>query len=478
MKQALLSIDLGTTSVKVAAFAPDGVLYQQLTRRHTDHSSGERTWQDANSWWEDVAGLIRELLAGSTPWEILGVSLSGRGGAAVFTDARGKVLAHPWSDARHHAESHQLYQWRDEGRHLSNYGAAFLAKYLWLVGDEPTLAEKIVHGFYAKDWLLYRLSGSHRTDWSSGPDARAWDPAIAELGIPATLLPEPGLPWELAGTVTREAAEITGLAEGTPVALGAHDGICANIGAGATRPGDFAITLGTHAVVRAVVDEVPSTAYRFYSLPEFRHIVGGNAVMGGRSADWFVDLTNSAGQSRVQRFAEMDEAAGRVAIGADGVRFLPFLLGQVAPVRRSGARGMFAGLGIEHGQAHLYRAVLEGAAFAVRGIFDQVVNWCGPPERIRMTGSGATSAVWTQILADILNEPLGLSDQAVEGRGAVVCLAVALGMFNNIDEAADVMVPLRGAAVPDPKRVAAYRDVYLHWCEINELSRAFDLADR
>ncbi len=86
MKEALLSIDLGTTSVKVAAFAPDGVLYQQLTRRHTDHSSGERTWQDANSWWEDVAGLMRELLAGLTPCEILGVSLSGRGGAAVFTD--------------------------------------------------------------------------------------------------------------------------------------------------------------------------------------------------------------------------------------------------------------------------------------------------------------------------------------------------------------------------------------------------------
>jgi xylulokinase len=478
MSELLVSIDLGTTRLKVAAYRLEGTLAHLVVRRHEDHTQaspdGDRRWQSAERWWEDVVAGVRELLTLSVDARVLGVSLSGRGGAAVFTDAQGAVIANPWADNRHKTETRQLVEWRRSGAHLSNYGVQLIAKYFWLKQTHPDAAAAIVHGFYAKDWLLYKLTGAHLTDQTSGPDAAAWDSRLAELELPDTLLPAPSLPWTSAGSLTVEAAEMIGLPAGTPVAVGAHDGLAANIGAGAIDDGEFAITLGTHAVVRAVQNEHPPGAYRFYGFPPASHIIGGNAVLAGRSADWYLELIGAADADRSLAYAEAEALAGRVPPGADGVRFLPFLAGQVSPEARPGARGLFAGLGLAHGQGELYRAVLEGASFAVRGIFDQVVGWCGLPARIRVTGGGADSTLWVSILANVLNQPIELTGEGVEGRGAVMCLAVALGLHSDLHQARDAMVRLEETVQPVGEQVAAYQAAYEDWSRLNDLSRSFD----
>jgi gluconokinase len=470
VKAILLGIDLGTTRLKVSAFSPDGTLHQQCAKRHREHPDAEGAWQDPEAWWVDTAELVRAVVDGLRPCRVLGISLSGRGGAGIFTDAAGVVLVPPWSDARHRVWQRRLRE-HAAGTQAPPYATALAAKYLWIREHDRDLAGRIRQALHAKDFLLQRLTGVHLTDWSSGPDGPHWPAALLEaFDIGPELLPAPALPWQLAGTLTDAAARALGLPRATPVAVGAHDGICANVGAGASRPGDFAITLGTHAVVRAVAPGPIAGANRFYGLPPDRHVYGGNGLMGGRAADWFLDLLGVGETDREAAFARMDTAAGLLPPGADGVRFLPFLDGQAAPRQRAQARAVFAGLGIRHGSAHSYRAVLEGTAFAVSEIFAQVAGWCGEPRRLRLTGSGAKSALWRDILAGVLGRPLEFSDHAVEGRGAAIFLAVALGLHSDYDQAADAMVPVLGVAEAPPDVVDAYRALFADWQQLAALA--------
>ena len=480
MSELLISVDLGTTRLKVAAFGLDGTLAHLVVRRHADHervgSEGPRRWQHAEGWWLDTAAAVRELLAALPGSTVLGIGLSGRGGAAVFADSRGEIVADPWMDNRHAGQVRELVAWRAGGAWLSNYGLQLIAKYLWLKEAHPEATADVCYGFYAKDWLLYRLTGEHLTDWTSGPDAPGWDSRLEELDLPEALLPPPRLPWQLAGTLTREAAAALGLGTRVPVAVGAHDGLAANIGAGAIEHGEFAVTLGTHAVVRAVQDAHAPGAYRFYGFPPDRHIIGGNAVLGGRTADWFLELVSPRppGDARAQAFSELESLAAGAPPGAGGARFLPFLSGQVAPESRPDARAVFAGLELGHGRGELYRAVLEGSSFAVKQIFDQVSGWCGTPTRLRATGGGAESVLWMDILASILDQPIELTGPAAEARGAAMCLAVALGIYDDLGDARNAMVHVTRVAEPRPAWMNLYADVFRNWSRLNEFSRDID----
>ena len=476
---ALISIDLGTTRLKVAAFDPSGALLAQEAARNHELRDGDRASQHPDQWWADTCSLLRRLLgrpelAGR---EVAGLSLSGRGGGAVFLDAAGAVLSDSWSDRRHSEQLRALAEWRAGGAHLANYAMALIAKLQWLRAAEPATAERVARAMFAKDFLLFRLTGEAVTDPTSGPDAPDWDgEALSHAGVDRAMLPAIAMPWAIGGHVTAEAAEQCGVPAGTAVAVGGHDGICANVGAGAGGEGSYAITIGTHAVVRAVASTHPPGAYRFYGMPPDLHIIGGNAVMAGRAADWFLDgwLDAPGEGERAAAFASADAEAGGVAVGADGVLFLPFLQGQVAPEARPEVSAAFAGLRARHGRAEMYRAVLEGGAFAIRGIFEQVRGWCGTPSRVRFTGSGALSAVWRQIIVDALRWPVEVTDGAAEGRGAAIFLAVALGYHRDVASAEEAMVHVQTTVEPDPGRADEYDAAYERWLTLSEALRPLD----
>jgi sugar (pentulose or hexulose) kinase len=473
-QDAILTYDLGTTRIKVALFTPRGRLLGQRAARHQEHRQEHRAWQDADAWWSDAVRLTRELLT-AKPRRVIAISVSGRGGAAVFIGRDGTVIGQPWSDRRHAVELNALNEWRKGGAHVSNYAAALLAKKQWFVANEPIRARHLRHVLYAKDFLIYRLTGEAVTDPSSGPDAPAWDARALEHTGCENLVPRVALPWDIAGSLDARAASALGLAISIPVVVGAHDGICANVGAGAGYPGAYAITLGTHAVVRAIRRDIPAGSFRFYDLPPDRHVIGGNAVMGGRAADWFLDLIFGANdRSRARHFATMDGEAARVPPGSGGVRFLPFLSGQVAPEMRPGASAVFTGLRTSHDRANAYRAVLEGGAFAIRAIFDQIHAWCGDPAVIRLTGSGARSAIWCEILANAIGRPIEASDEAVEGRGAAIFATVALGLYSDYDGAALALVPVKHRYVPDAALTAEYKKLYHDWQSVSDATRPLD----
>ena len=458
-----LCIDLGTTRLKVALVAADGTLIAQRSARIADHAHDGRSWQCAQDWWQLAGTLAQALTAGSV--QIRSVSLSGRGGAAVFVDADAAVIADPWSDTRHADQQRALRSWRPSPADLSNYAAALLAKAMWLREQQPHHWARVRHVLYAKDFLLLRLTGQAMTDPSSGPDAPMWpDDVLRHLDIDVERLPCVAPPWHIAGGLTRAAARHLGLRAGIPVAVGAHDGICANIGCGAASPGAWALTLGTHAVVRVVSATAPAGARRFYGLPEDRHVIGGNAWYGGRAADWFADLLHGADEAlRDAHFARLEVAARGVPPGADGVSFAPFLGGRIAPQWQPHARAAFTGLQLGTAPAVLYRAVLEGVAFALRDIVDELAPWCGTPSHLRLTGGGAQSALWCELLADVLDVPLEWTGAAAESTGAAIIAAVARGHHVDIDAAVHAMVRVQRRYLPDARASAAYAQLHDRW---------------
>ncbi len=484
---ALLAFDLGTTRLKVAAFDFTGRLLGFEAARNREYrkdaagETGRRShvWQDPDEWWAGAGELSRALLSRLelSGREIAAIGLSARAGGFVPIDPAGVPLSRSWSDNRHRSQLESLMEWRRGGAHLSNYAAGLLARFLWLREAEAVTGNRISRLLYAKDWLIYRMTGRAVTDQTSGPDAPDFDrERITTLGIDPALLPDVRLPWEVAGPLDGEAANHLGLREGVPVAVGGHDGICANLGAGAATPGAMAITIGTHAVVRSVMSETPAGAYRFYGMPPGRHVIGGNAVMAGRAADWFLDswLEAPAEEGRRQSFSAMDAKASAVPPGSDGVRFLPFLSGQVAPEARPGASAAFTGLRSRHGRVEMYRAVLEGGAFAIRAIWDQVTEWCGKPAVARFTGSGALSDTWRQIIVDTINWPCEVVDAVAEARGAAIYAAVAIGAHPDIDRAAEAMVRPTLRVEPHAGRATTYAGLYREWQRVSDALRPLD----
>lgn len=472
----ILTFDLGTTRLKVALFDMEGELHGQVSRRNVDHQSANMHWQDAERWWLDCVDASRQLLAELKvdPARIKGVSLSGRAGAAVFVDASGAIIADPWSDRRHADLLSELNNGRSREQ-ATMYGVTLLSKLLWLRANEPGIAQRTAHVLYAKDFLLFRLTGEAVTDPSSGPDGPWDDDLLAASHIDAQMLPRPAPPWSIAGGVIRTAADAIGLVAGTPVAVGAHDGICANTGAGSVFPGQYAITLGTNAVVRAVTDFIPEGSLRFYGFPPDKHIIGGNALMAGRSLDWFLDnWFDAPEETRQQLFTQLNEATAGVPPGTHGVLFLPFLAGRLSPERRAGARATFHGMSIRTTRIDMYRAVLEGATFALAAVFDQVLGWAGEPVRIGVTGSGVASNTWMQLLTDLIARPLEVTDGASEGRGAALFCALALGRYSSIGEAINGMVHTRHTYLPNPAANETYGEIRQRWHALSDATRPFD----
>ncbi len=473
----IVTYDLGTTRLKVAAFDLQGSLLGQVAIRNTEYEEGEKRWQSADDWWQNCIQGFRQLFQtyDLDVRKIKGFSLSGRAGAGVFLNESGNVLVQPWSDARHTAELRQLLKSRGTTT-LSLYAATLMAKYQWLQQHIPELAEQTRHLLYAKDFLLYRLTGATVTDPASGPDAAHWPQAfMSEYHFETSLFPASQLPWTIAGELTIEAANSLQCPANLPVAVGAHDGICANTGAGAINENQFAITLGTHSVVRAISMSHPAGALRFYGYPENKHIIGGNALMAGRSLDWFVDnWFTIAENERQEIFAQLDAASARIPPGSNGVKFLPFLSGQMAPERRPGASAAFHGLKVNHTRDDMFRAVIEGSSFALCRIVNQVIGWVGEPRSIGLTGSGVKGHTWTQVIADSLQRPLGVTDASSEGRGAAMFLAVALGFYKDINEAAEVMVKQNYLIEPEPKMKTVYAELLDEWTQFSDVTGVLD----
>lgn len=475
----LLGIDVSTTGVKALIIDQNGAVTGSAT---TDQplSTPRPLWSEQNpaDWWNGAVSSIRQALqeTGLTGADIQGVGLTGQMHGLTLLDAQGEVLrpAILWNDQRTAAQCDEIRGRLGKQRLVQITGndalTGFTApKILWVQENEPEVYARIRHILLPKDYVRYQLTGDFAVDKADGAGTilmdirrRDWSPEMLDaLAIPREWLPQTYEGPEITGRVSESAARLTGLQAGTPVAAGGGDQAAQAVGVGAVQPGIVALTLGTSGVVFASTGEPfiepQGRLHTFcHSAPGRWHMMGVMLSAAG-SLRWYRDtLTPGLG------YEDLLAPAASVPPGCEGLLFLPYLTGERTPYPDPLARGGFVGLTVRHGLPHMTRAVLEGVAFGLRDSFELIkAAGLSHIRQVRVSGGGARSPLWRQILADVFDAEL-VTINTTEGAayGAALLAGVGTGAWANVDAACQATIRETGRAVPDPETAAVYERSY------------------
>ncbi len=476
----LMGIDLGAGSLKTMIVNSDGKVCGSASMDVTTHSPHPR-WseQDPAEWWRAICDTIPRALAeaGIEASAIAAVSFSAGAHTPVLEDAHGELVrpAILWNDQRSGEESKELYE--QCGARILELGLNrpaptwTLPQFLWLTRHEPEAVKRVARVYVAKDWMRSRMTGTWETDRTEAvgtllfdPEADAWSPVLCQLANwDINTLPPLVNPTTIVGSVTASAAKATGLVEGTPVVCGTSDTSIETFGAGSIEPGDGTIKLapaGTVSVVSATA-QVHETLINYpLAVPGLWYIISGtnscaSAHRWVRDRFFMVDgLTGS------QAFAEMDRLAGTIKPGADGLLFHPYLSGERAPYWDPLLKADFVGMGFRHERAHFARAVYEGIAFSLRDVLEQFRSRGMDVKRARIIGGGSKSAVWRQIVADVLNVEILLPETTDASFGAALIAGVGVGVWPDERTAARLCARVVDTAIPNPQNAALYDKLF------------------
>ncbi|MBZ9674122.1 FGGY-family carbohydrate kinase [Mesorhizobium sp. ES1-1] len=459
MTPYFLGIDAGSSLTKAAVFDANGnqfgmgVRRIQLRRPHPGWSE-----IDPAEAWSAVSAAIHAALddARIASTDIAAVGLSAAMVGAWLVDGDGNALRPGivWEDSRAQdllderaAAVPDFYRriFRSNGCVLQQ--GCTLPLLAWLRKHEPDILDRAAHVFSYKDFLRLKLTGqvaADRTEAAVAPgnaSLRGRSVEMLDLFEIADLaykLPAAAESETLAGFVTAESAAITGLAEGTPVAIGAGDVPATVIGASALEAGTALAVLGTTCMVGIVSDQpvfTPPDIGLLFTLPGeawFRAMVN---VAGTLNLDWAIGTLLPDIAAEPDLYIRMEAMIAALPIGCDGVVYLPYLSesGIIAPVVDHEARAGFHGLAPRHRRPHMIRAVYEGVALALRDLYQDLEGTTGT---ILLTGGGARSQMWTQMIADALGAtvlvPAGTEFGA---RGAALLAATAVGRFRSVRQA-------------------------------------------
>ncbi|MGE5623636.1 MAG: xylulokinase, partial [Methanocella sp.] len=488
----LLGIDVGTSGTKTAVFAFDGALVAAATAEYP-LSQPQPGWaeQDPEDWWQAVATGVRTALslarerAGVEPGDVAGLGLSGQMHGAVLLDHQFQVIrpAIIWCDQRSTEQCHRIDDRLGRDKVIALTGNPALpnftaTKVLWVRDHEPENYARIGHVLLPKDYIRWRLTGELATEVSDASGTlfldvagRRWSAEmLAGLDIPREWLPSVHESPVITGLVSRAAAEATGLPQGLPVVGGGGDQAAGAVGNGIVEEGIVSSTIGTSGVVFAFTPEIKADPegrlHSFcHAVPGKWHVMGVTQAAGG-SLQWF---RNHLGQAEVEvaRLARRDpyellaEEAATVPPGADGLVFLPYLMGERTPHLDSQAKGVFFGLTSRHTKAHLVRAVMEGVAFSLRDCLSLIEDLGIRVDAVRLSGGGARSPLWRQIQADVFGKEVSLVS-SVEGPafGVALLAGVGTGVYPSVEAACRATIRRVDEAQPDPAARPRYQQAY------------------
>jgi xylulokinase len=463
----VLGVDSSTTATKAILVDGDGHVVTSASSSY-GYETPRPMWteQSPDLWWEGATESIRRVLAesGTPPGDIEAVGLTGQMHGSVLLDEEGEVVrpAILWNDQRTGPECDEIRHRVGRERLIEITGndalTGFTApKLLWVQSHEPDHWARVRHVLLPKDFVRHRLTGDYAVDVADGSGtilfdlkARSWSPEILEaLDVPATLMPSTYEGPDVTGTVSDEGAAATGLFAGTPVVAGGGDQSANAVGVGAISPGVVALSLGTSGVVFATTEgpavEPEGRVHAFcHAVPGRWHMMGVMLSAAG-SLRWLRDAL-----APDRTFDEMVTGAAEVPAGSDGLLFLPYLTGERTPHPDPMARGAFVGLTIGHDLRHMTRAVLEGVAFGLEDGLDLMVEaGLTPPVQIRASGGGTRSALWRQILADVLQAEIALvPTEEGAAYGAALLAAVGAGRFDSVEEATEQVIEVEPTAGP------------------------------
>lgn len=490
----ILALDLGSSVLKAGLIGLDGTVLAAARGGYPTVEDAGRAEQRPEDWWAAVVAASAELLtspeslaspevpaaagAGGDPagaleragaaararaLEVVAIALDGQGPTCVATAPDGRAVrpAIAWSDRRAVAERDELAG----ATGLPGWLLGILPAALWIERHEPEAAAATAWYLAAWEWLGLRLSGIAAATVTPAQDVA--DPAVvASLGVARSKVPAAVAAGSVLGGLTPDAAAALGLRPGIPVVAGLNDAYASCLGAGLLAAGDALDTGGSSGGLIVYADarpEVPGAWIAPAPLPG-RWLVGGAMAATGRALDWLRDDVLAGAFTTDQLLA----AAAATPPGAEGLVFLPYLSGERSPIWDAAARGVFAGLTLRHDRGHFARAVLEGAAFALRDVAEPIVAAGHAIDDLRVCGGPARSEAWNRIKADVLGVPVevpAVTDTAM--LGAAILGAVAIGAATDVPSAIASMVRVERRIEPDPATratydvlFAAYRDLY------------------
>jgi xylulokinase len=486
MAEYILAHDLGTSGNKATLFGTDGCMKGSCTYAY-EVAYDQPLWaeQDAGDWWKAVCNSTRELLQKShvSADEVKAVSFSGQMMGCLPVDKRGIPLrkAIIWADQRAQKQSKALSEKIDDERFYRINGHRNTASYgiqkaMWIRENQPEIYEDTYKFLNAKDYIVFRLTGKFYTDCSDANSMdcfdlakRQWSEEIVQAsGIDMDKLPEIVESVHYVGNVTEEAAALTGLSTGTKVIMGAGDGVAANVGAGCVAPGKAYCCMGTSAWVagtseKPVLDDNRRIVCWAHAVPGM-YSPNGTMQYAGGSYKWMKDTicheeARLAAEQGCSAYDIINERIASCAPGADGLIFLPYLLGERAPRWNPDAKGVFFGLTATTSREQILRSVMEGIVMNLGICFD-ILRSQTPIEEILLIGGAARSSQWRRGIADIFDTRVCVPEHLEEANsmGAAVIAGVGSGIYKDFS-AIDRFIRVREALEPDRENVETYRMV-------------------
>jgi xylulokinase len=480
MKDPLVvGLDLGTTRVKGAVYAADGRLVAEAANAYpTFYPRTGWAEQSPADWHAAIQKTLKEALAalGRGVERIAALGLSCHAPSLVPVDADGApMLARVpiWQDERSAEQARRLIQ--EIGCEWVGLGipyAAFAAKLKWFVESHPDLARATRFAFGTKAYLAHWLTGRNTTDPSSEPSSSdEWSEVCRACGWTLERLPSVIEPTDVVGPLRAELAGEIGLDRPVPVVIGLNDGGSSVLGNGAIMAGEGVVTLGTNGVIFVVADEPVAAELRLaravfcWPYVDGRWITGGQTKTGGASLEWILGILHR--EPTEQDFDSILSQAADVPPGCDRVIFLPYLIGQGTPRDNPSATGAFAGLTMGTTRGHLTRAVLEGVAFTLRDVLEELKRLQVATDRLSITGGGAGSGLWRGIVAEVLGTPLG-HGEGDSCLGAAILASVGIGLHADVASACSAMCPPAEVLQPSPDAVAIYQRLYRDYAALRD----------
>lgn len=477
-----IGVDLGTSAVKLLLMDEKGEIKNIVSRKYELHFP-QPGWaeQDPKDWYEAVIDGLLELTEEYDKSSIAGIGVAGQMHGLVILDSEDVLIrkAILWNDGRTQTQTQELNELIGKEKISSYTGniafAGFTApKILWLRKHEPESFSKISKIMLPKDYINYRLTGIHCTDYSDASGTllldvknKTWSEEMLEIcGVKKECLPILFESYEAVGKLSPKVSKLLGFPENVYVAAGAGDNAAAAIGTGTASCGTCNISIGTSGTVFIANDSFKVDAAN--SLHSFVHANGHYHLMGcmlsAASCNkwWVEDILNSNDFQKEQEKIEDEN------LGKNSVYYLPYLMGERAPHNDAYARGAFIGMSMDTKREDMTLAVLEGVAFGIRDSVEAARNMGVEISRSTICGGGAKSKLWKKIFANVLN--IDIYEPETEqgpGYGAAILAAVAAGEFENVAGAVKELVSLKLTQAPDEdlriqydKKYSIFRKLY------------------
>lgn len=477
MKDAILGIDIGTSSTKTILFDLAG---NEVTSAWQSYPllTPQTGWveQDPEAVWQALVHVLQDIVKQSSGYRILSLAIAAQAGSIIPADLDGNPV-YPmitWLDTRSQELSRQ---WQADGtattiRRLSGwqpFTGLPLPSIGWLRQQRPDVHRAAKRFLGPADFLIHRLTGQFATDLSAASEmllvdikTGRWSEELCAIGgVDPDMQSEIGWAGRKVGEISAEAARLTGLPKGTPVIAGGNDQPCAGLGMGMMVPGKVMLSTGTAWVIMSVVDADTTSAVPewvnlyFHAVPERR--LGGQLVGGfGATVDWWLrQAYERVDVEQGRQYQQLNEAVRSSPPGSQGLLFLA--LSGPSQIMNAAPGGGFVGMELVHTRADMGRAILEGCAYEVRWALDELRSAGIPVEELWLAGGANRSPVWPQILADVCGVPLqvaGYADWAA--LGSAILAGWGIGAYPSIQEGVRHLQPPMQHLEPNPDLTDIY----------------------